>query len=70
MIMAPGVLLLINRSCTWCQSGDMFDRIISPGSDVYRAPLRDFGGPVQDFEEPNSGELVVFLIVEGAVCPL
>ena len=48
----------------------MFDRIISQGSDVYREPLRDFGGPVQVFEEHNSGELVVFLIVEGAACPL
>ncbi len=64
------MLLLINRSCTWCQSGDMFDRIISQGSDVYRESHRDFGGPVQDFEEHNSGELVVFLIVEGTACPL
>ena len=48
----------------------MFDRIITQGSEVYREPLRDFGGPVQDFEEPNSRELVVFLIVEGAACPL
>ena len=48
----------------------MFDRIISEGSDVYREPLRDFGGPVQVFKEHNSGELVVFLIVKGAACPL
>jgi hypothetical protein len=47
----------------------MFDRIISYGSDVYRGPLRDLGGPVQDFEELNSGELAVFLILEGAACP-
>ena len=69
MIMAPSVLLLLNRSCISCQSGDMFDRIISYGSDVYRGPLRDLGGPVQDFEELNSGELAVFLILEGAACP-